>query len=81
VKQGDTIDFAVDFAGVLNSNMFVWSPVITALDTPRDANAVKAWTSAADFSLHSDAPLLEKLDPWATYAHVLLMSNEFLFVD
>jgi hypothetical protein len=81
VKNGDTVDFVVDFAGKLNSNMFIWAPVITALDAGGAPGESKAWTSAADFSYHSDAPALEVLDPWTVYAHVLLMSNEFLFVD
>ena len=81
VKQGDTIDFVVDFAGKLNSNMFVWAPTITALDAPSGAKEARIWTSAGDFSYHSDAPALEALNPWTVYAHVLLMSNEFLFVD
>ena len=82
VKQGDTIDFVVDFAGKLNSNMFTWAPVITALDKPVAANPrVMKWTPAADFSLPAAAPVVDSLNPWAAYAHVLLMSNEFLFVD
>ena len=72
VKQGDTLDFIVDIRDGLNSDQFLWSPTITAADTK--------WNAKEEFS----GPLpqtAQPLKPWEQYAHVLLLSNEFSFVD
>ena len=36
VKAGDTIDFIVDFRANLNSDQFIWAPVITELNCARE---------------------------------------------
>jgi len=83
VKSGDTIDFIVSIHQSLNSNDFMWSPVIrmTGPDAIRDANGyAKQWNAAKEF----DGPPGEERKPltaWEQYAQVLLLSNEFLFVD
>ncbi len=72
VKQGDTIDFIVDIRDGLNSDQFLWSPVISCADVK--------WDAKKDFG----GPLpqtAQPLKPWEQYAQVLLFSNEFLFVD
>ena len=71
VEAGDTLDFVVDIADTLDSDQFLWQPVITASD--------KQWHAAAEFSAPPPAPVL--LQPWEQYAQVLLLSNEFAFVD
>jgi hypothetical protein len=71
VEQGDTIDFIVDIGDSLNSDQFLWEPVITASD--------KTWSAAAEFAAPTPAP--DYLEPWEQYAQVLLLSNEFAFVD
>ncbi len=75
VKAGDTMDFVVDFAHGLNSDMFTWTPVIKAIE------GSGTWNAAADFAAGVRKNVTPSLDPWTRYAHVLLMSNEFLFVD
>ena len=72
VKQGDTIDFIVDLRDGLNSDQFLWSPVISSTDSK--------WDAKMEFG----GPFLQNvqpLKPWEQYAQVLLLSNEFLFVD
>ncbi|HSH15863.1 MAG TPA: DUF1553 domain-containing protein, partial [Verrucomicrobiae bacterium] len=71
VEAGDTIDFIVDIADNLNSDQFLWEPVIVAGELKSDAKA--------EFTGPTPAP--DYLTPWAQYAQVLLLSNEFAFVD
>lgn len=84
VKQGDTLDFVVDFRDGLNSDQFKWAPVITVLDVAA-ANAtapaaIASWNAKVEFS--GPAPAYNPpLKPWEQYAQVLLLSNEFVFVD
>jgi hypothetical protein len=71
VKAGDTIDFIVDIGGTLNSDQFLWAPVIST-DTSK-------WDARAEFDGPKRAP--EHLPPWAQYIQVLMLANEFAFVD
>ena len=83
VKKDDTLDFLVDFNADLNSDDFQWSPVITSLDAPGGGSSVETtteWSAKKDFAGPSDPPP-RPLSPWERYAQVLLLSNEFMFVD
>ena len=75
LNKGDTIDFVVDLHQGLNSDMFKSSEEIKYLrsETPL------AWNAKKDFG----GPTTPKkpLDAWEKYAQVLLLSNEFMFVD
>jgi hypothetical protein len=71
VKTGDTLDFVVDIGGTLNADQFLWAPVITADGTK--------WDARAEFTGPMPAP--ERLSAWEQYAQVLLLANEFAFVD
>jgi hypothetical protein len=71
VQKGDTLDFIVDIGGTLNSDQFHWAPVIS--------NAESTWDARKDFSGPSPRP--NYLTPWEQYVQVLLLSNEFAFVD
>jgi hypothetical protein len=71
VKAGDTLDFVVDIGGTLNSDQFLWAPVISA-------DAAK-WDARAEFTGPMPAP--QHLSAWEQYAQVLLLANEFAFVD
>jgi hypothetical protein len=71
VKSGDTVDFVVDCQGDANYDAFAWSPTIRQADGPL------AWDARADF--HGPGP--NGLSPWEEYAQVLLLTNEFMFVD
>ena len=77
VKQGDTIDFIVDFRANLNSDEFKWAPVITASSA---TDGAKEWNAKQEFVGVPSAPP-PPLPPWAQYAQVLLLANEFVFVD
>jgi len=71
VKAGDTLDFVVDIGGTLHSDQFLWAPLITADGTK--------WDARAEFDGPRPAPVY--LTPWEQYAQVLLLANEFAFVD
>jgi hypothetical protein len=77
VKAGDVIDFVVDCRNNSTGDTFTW-PVTLTLKA--GAGREMTWTSAGDF----DGPPAEPgkpLSPREKYAQVLLLSNEFLFVD
>ena len=71
VEAGDTIDFIVDIGDSLDSDQFLWEPVV--------ATGEKRWAAAAGFTAPPPAP--NHLQPWEQYAQVLLLANEFAFVD
>ncbi len=73
VKAGDTLDFVVDIGDNLNHDEFLWSPRISA-----DGNE-EIWNAASDFG--GPVKPLEYLSAWEQYAQVLLLSNEFAFID
>lgn len=76
VQPGDTLDFIVDIAGGLNSDQFLWAPRITALGP----DSRSTWDAQKEFS--GPPPVsLPPLLPWEQYAQVLLLANEFLFLD
>jgi len=70
VVAGDTIDFAVDSLDDYESDDFTWAPVV-------ELGSQKRWSAAADFR----GPAARPLSPWEQLAQVLLLTNEFAFVD
>ena len=76
VKAGDTLDFVVDIGGNLNNDEFTWAPVIQI----RMPLTARTWNAKADFGGPATAPL-QLLKPLEAYAQVLLLANEFAFVD
>ena len=80
-QAGDTLDFIVDIGNGLNSDQFLWSPKITSSvtatpgaggDTPSDA-----WDAQKDFPTQPKS----QLSAWEQLVQVLMLSNEFMFVD
>jgi len=79
-QTSDTLDFIVDIADGLNSDQFLWSPKIVPSthatgsggDTPQET-----WDAEKDFSAQPKQPL----NAWEQLAQVLMLSNEFMFVD
>jgi hypothetical protein len=71
VMGGDTLDFVVDIGDTLSYDQFLWAPVITAEGAK--------WDARLDFTGPTPPPQL--LTPWEQYAQVLLLANEFAFVD
>jgi hypothetical protein len=81
--RGDTIDFVVDFNAGLNSDMFLWAPIITkagARDSSADQSTAEKWNANKEFA-GPLPPQTVPLTPWEQYAQVLLLSNEFVFVE
>lgn len=73
VKKGDRFDLVIDSQTSTNHDSFEWSPSFTLLDAPRPT----LWNYQADFQ----GPQPPRMSPWELAAQVLLMSNEFMFVD
>src|SRR5205085_11482005 len=72
IEKGDTLDFIVDGRADIENDAFQWAPSIKLL-----GKTETTWSAAADF--RGPEPL--KLDIWDRFAHVLLETNEFAFVD
>jgi len=80
-KKGDTLDFVVDIRANLNSDDFKWSPVVKVADAAIvSPDAVAEWSAKHEFIGPQPAPM-RPLGPWEKLAQVLLLSNEFAFVD
>jgi hypothetical protein len=75
VQQGDTIDFMTDSRETTAYDAFNWSATI-GLKTDDEAPE-QVWESTSGFH----GPLNPPLTRWQELAQVLLMSNEFAFVD
>ena len=69
VEEGDAIDFIVDARADTNSDGFQWAPAVRLNDEVVGSFGGPAPAAAAPLSA------------WERYVHVLLQSNEFLFVD
>jgi hypothetical protein len=85
VHAGDTIDFVVDLRENQENDAFTWTVAVqleavqleSAERASNAADNLTSWDSAATFR----KPRAPPLGIWARYAQVLLMSNEFVFVD
>jgi hypothetical protein len=64
-----------------NSDSFEWAPKVRLLEASSGAPAAASmtWDAAADFS--GPQPPARPLSRLERYAQVVLMSNEFAFVD
>lgn len=78
-KAGDTLDFIVDIGDGLNSDQFLWAPRITlgATTGAGGDSARHGWDAGQDFA----AQLRSQLNAWEQFAQVLMLANEFMFVD
>jgi mono/diheme cytochrome c family protein len=72
LKAGEIVDFVVESRGDENSDVFEWRTILTASDG--------SVFSAKD-QFRGPQPEHKPLSRWAKFAHVLLQSNEFAFVD
>ena len=79
MNKGDTLDFIVDIRNGLNSDQFLWSPKLALSGSAGSGGdtADQSWDAERDFA-GAKAALL---DPWQQFAQVLMLSNEFMFVD
>ncbi len=80
VEQGEILDFVVDANGDYESDNFRWAPSITQMlsrEQTEQGMEPLVWSAADDFT----GPQTEPLTAWERLAQVLLMTNEFAFVD
>jgi hypothetical protein len=81
VRKGDTIDFVVECRGDQNSDVFEWAPTVRA-NAAAVAAAGDVGAAEYDAAKQFAGPGAGGgLSPWEKYAQVLLLSNEFMFVD
>ncbi|MCC6491704.1 MAG: PSD1 domain-containing protein [Pirellulales bacterium] len=76
VAAGEPVDLIVDSQGDVNFDSFVWR---TTLRLHRADGSVESWNSFDGIDGQMAPP--EPFDRWSQLAQVLLMSNEFMFVD
>ncbi len=69
VERGEMIDFVVDSIGDYEADDFKWSPVIAIGD--------KKWDAQKEFA----GPSIRRLTPREQLAQILLLTNEFAFLD
>jgi hypothetical protein len=79
LDQGDTLDFIVDIGGGLNNDQFLWAPRLTLQSsTGSGGDALSlTWDATKDFT----GAGISRLTPWQQLVQVLLLSNEFWFID
>ena len=83
LKKGEALDFAVDCRENDNTDSFTWTVTVRIVDygaSFSDDHGAIEWASAGGFSGLPGKPATP-LAPWEKYAQVLLLSNEFVFVD
>lgn len=69
VREGDTIDFAVELPPGKGGSWYIWAPIIRMEGDD--------WVAERDFT----GPAPDPLTPWERFAHTLLLSNEFVYVE
>ncbi|WP_397570767.1 DUF1553 domain-containing protein [Schlesneria sp. T3-172] len=79
LKKGDSLDFVVDINGELNSDQYLWSPVVRHRSAGSEAANIPeaVWDAQRDFT----GPLPSLLSNLEQLAQVLLIANELMFVD
>ncbi len=79
-QKGDTLDFIVDIDIGLNSDQFLWSPQLSGTQTIAGSGGdtpSEVWDAKKDFTASPKTTLTS----WEQLAQVLMLSNEFMFVD
>lgn len=77
VNAGDTVDFVTDSKGTINFDSFDWKVELKYQNVNPQTLSPTQFASQRDFR----GPQPEPPDIWARYAQVLLLTNEFVFVD
>ncbi len=80
VRVGDTVDLVVSCRDDEEEDAFRWHPRLYLSGENAAQFETQDWITRFDFMGPPPAPP-EPLKPWEQYAQVLLMSNEFMFVD
>ena len=73
VQAGDVIDFVCESGGTVSHDSFEWSAKLRL----RSGGTVERFDSVKQFSGTQSKPL----DVWSQFAQVLMLANEFVFVD
>ncbi|MCB1079421.1 MAG: hypothetical protein KDM64_16505, partial [Verrucomicrobiae bacterium] len=81
VKQGEALDFATVCRGDPKGDTYQWAPTITmkSAEMPGMAGMAKRWDARSNFLNPDRMP--QPLGPWEELAQVLLLSNEFIWVE
>lgn len=81
VKKGQTLDFVTECRDDPKNDSFKWAPTITMRDSeiPGMKGMSMRWDARSDFM--DPATMPKPLGPWEELAQVLLLSNEFTFVE
>ncbi|MCA9194805.1 MAG: PSD1 domain-containing protein [Planctomycetales bacterium] len=77
LQPGDTIDFVVDIIQELNSDQFLWSPVIREQNEIDSQSNLTDWDASRDFQ----GPVAQPLSQLEQLAQILMLTNEFQFID
>jgi mono/diheme cytochrome c family protein len=80
VAPGDTLDLVVACGENEQHDSFTWHPRIYVNEAVGDIPVKTEWLARLDFAGPPPQPPAP-LEPWEQYAQVLLMTNEFMFVD
>lgn len=80
IRVGDTVDLVVSCLDSDEDDGFRWHPRLYLSGDNAAQFETQDWITRFDFQGPPPTPP-EPLEPWAQYAQVLLMSNEFMFVD
>ena len=75
VQPGETVDFVTDCRTGVDYDSFNWNVTLRLATSEKDPGQV--WDSVSGFH----GPIAPPLSRWDELAQVLLMSNEFAFVD
>ena len=75
IKAGQTVDFITDMKQNHSHDSFEWKIVVKF--TPTSAEREIADDAADQFQ----GPQPPPIEPWAQLAQILLLSNEFQFID
>lgn len=81
VQAGDTIDFVVDILKELSHDQHFWSPVLQRLPAAESSDATKIAMQKWDASRDFYGPATAQLSTLEQLAQVLMLTNEFSFVD
>ena len=81
VQKGDTLDFAALCRNDSKSDTYQWAPTITmtTAEMPGMSGMAMRWDARSNFL--NPAKMPEPLGAWEELAQVLLLSNEFIFVE
>ncbi|MDB6032809.1 MAG: Protein of unknown function (DUF1553)/Protein of unknown function (DUF1549)/Planctomycete [Verrucomicrobiales bacterium] len=81
VKRGETLDFLTVCRNDPKNDTFKWAPTITmgTAEMPGMKGMSMRWDAKSNFRDPAKVP--QPISPWEEFAQVLLLSNEFSFIE